>query len=907
MPTPLLSTKFFIPRPRNSIVLREQLFEMLRKGSQGKLTLISAPAGYGKTTLITSWLATQELPVGWFSVDAGDNNCYHFFSYFLTALHKMDLRVGSTLLQMLQSPMPPLQDVFVELLLNEITSFSQECILVIDDYHLINNSVIHTIFRQVIENSPKELHIIICSRAELPFSVSKLRSSDELLELTQKELSLTLSECVSYMNIVMKAQLQKEDIAILRERTEGWLAGMQLAALSLRVQSDKVGFINSLKGDNRYIGDYLVDEVLLHTPANLQDFLLQTSILDRMDASLCNYVLQIENSHELLDSIDKRRLFITPLDENRKWFRYHHLFREMLFTRLTHKSPEIFAELYARASDWYAAENMKEEAADYALDGKDYSRAAVLIKEIGLPLLGYGRWKQLLNWFDRIPETEFQKQYGLWSTYFMTMINAGLIASAAKKIDQLYLKDLEALGASDNEINIVRGELAAVKGVLTLHSKANPLQAKESLKVAREYLSGDVSFRRVFANNNYGVSCLFLGEVENARKIFEQNVAWGKTNRFSLSRVMGTSYLADAIAMSGDLQMAHELFQDTVRYVHEIGLQHGAVFSKANLGLGNLYYEWNKLAEAKLVFIEGVRLAEQGGYLDQLLPGCAALARIQILQGDLPGVQATIQRARAMADKYDNPADAISYINAIEADMAHQRGAHTMVDNWLIYRKYNSSSVPSLFWQYEQTTLARVLAAKEEYNEMGEVIKPVWELALRQKRTKDIIFCEVIMAKCLFMKGEPLPAMAILQKALFQAAPNKFVRTFLDEGMVVISMIKQLLNTRGDRKPNSEECPTDYLYFLLDQVGKDTLEASTDGATASRARTLSKSSEGMEPLTDQELHILPMLEAGYPNKQIAQKLNISSNTVKYHLKNIFGKLGVVNRTQAARIIRKEAQ
>jgi LuxR family maltose regulon positive regulatory protein len=698
----------------------------------------------------------------------------------------------------------------------------------------------------------------------------------------------------------MGVGLQPGEIAILKDRTEGWLVGLQLVALSLRGQTDPVGFIHSLKGDNRYVGDYLVDEVLLRIPVDLQDFLLRTSILRRMEASLCNFVLQIENSQELLESVDKQRLFIIPLDDNRQWYRYHHLFGEMLYARLVRRSPEIMAGLYQRASAWHTVHGMKEDAVDYALDGSDYAQAAVLIKEIGLHLLSHGSWNQLLNWYGRIPETEFLRHHDLWLTYFMALINAGFITVAAKKVHEINVKGFSEPRISNEDLNRVKGELAAVQGVINLHSKVDPSQAKEMLKVARECLSGDVTIPWTFATFNYGVSCLLLGEIEEAQEMFEESVALGKRNEFSLARTMGTSYLADTMAMTGNLRMAYELFQDTVRYVHEVGLQQGAVFSKANLGLGSLYYEWNKLDDALHYLTEGVRLAEQGGYLDQLLPGYAALARIQSMQGDLAGVQTTIHRARRMAESYGDPPVAVSFINAIEADMAQQRGDLFIVDNWLTSRKKSSPNTTNLFSEYEQATLARVLATKGDYYTVCEVIRPIREPALRQGRVKDAISCDVTMARCLFMKGEPLPAMAVLQSALFAAESNHFVRTFLDEGGVIISMIKQLLASGGDRKPNSEECSTDYLYFLLDEVAKNTLKAST-------SHPLPSSVEGLEPLTDHELHILHLVEAGYPNKQIAQELNISQNTVKYHLKNIYGKLGVVNRTQAARAIRNGAQ
>ena len=456
MSTKFITTKFFIPQSRKKIVNREYLINLLNDGIDRKLILVSAPAGYGKTSLIVSWLEKQQMPVTWVSIDSGDNDFYRFFGYMLEALHRVIPPVGKKLLHLLESAMPPSEDDFVELVLIELSTLSTDCILTIDDYHLINNPDIHKSFFQIIERSPKELHFIICSRTDSPFSISKLRSSGELLELTQRELCLTLDESNIFMNNIMEMGLQPADIAILHERTEGWLVGMQLAAISLTNSTDPTRFIHSLKGDNRFIGDYLVDEVLLYCPQNLEDFLLRTSLLYRMEASLCNYVLQIDNSQEILESIDKQRLFIVPLDEKRCWFRYHHLFGEMLFARLSRRSPELISDLYHRASEWKAAHGMQEEAIDYSLKANDFTRAGALIKEISINLVSQGRWNQLLNWYGRIPEIEFRKLHELWMTYFMTLINVGSINEAAKKLQDLITSDLKVLNLSDELMNRVR-------------------------------------------------------------------------------------------------------------------------------------------------------------------------------------------------------------------------------------------------------------------------------------------------------------------------------------------------------------------------------------------------------------------------------------------------------------------
>ena len=331
------STKFYIPRPRRNIVRRQRLFAQLHDGVDNKLISLCAPAGYGKTTLVTSWLASLELPIAWVSADEADNDIYRFCVCLLESLRENDLLGRDRFRQMLRSGAPPSQDSLATLFLEEIAGLRTDCILVIDDFHAITNPAVHAVFRDIIERSAPQLHFLICSRTALPFSVSKLRAQSDLTELGQQELSLTLEETGLYMNMVMGSGLKAADLAILYERTEGWLVGLQLAALSIRDQQDPSAFIQNLKGDNRYIADYLIDEVLARIPEDLQDFLLRTSVLKEMSAPLCNFVLQIDCSQDMLEALDHRRLFTVPLDEIRQSFRYHHLFRDMLFDRLCRK------------------------------------------------------------------------------------------------------------------------------------------------------------------------------------------------------------------------------------------------------------------------------------------------------------------------------------------------------------------------------------------------------------------------------------------------------------------------------------------------------------------------------------------------------------------------------------------
>jgi LuxR family transcriptional regulator, maltose regulon positive regulatory protein len=892
------STKFFIPRPRRNIVRRQRLFGRLNESADGKLISVCAPAGYGKTTLVASWLASQERPVAWLSVEESDNDIYRFCLCVLDALRAHQLLAGDQLRQMLHSAAPPSEASLPALLLNELAGLQAECILVVDDYHVISDPAVHDLVHRTIEQAPSELHFLFCSRTGLPFAVSRLRVRSELFELGQQDLGLTLEETGLYMNMIMGVGLKAADVAELHRRTEGWLVGLQLAAISLRDHADPAAFIQNLTGDNRYIADYLVDEVLGQIPADLQDFLLRTSALREMSGPLCDAMLEIDYSQDLLEALDRRRLFIIPLDEIRQSFRYHHLFRDMLFDRLERRSPGLAVTLYQRASAWYSANGSKETAVEYALLAGDFAAVRGLLVEIGPGVLYRGNWTQLLSWYEELPERLFLDAPELWLNYLMTLINAGAILTASRKLDKMEAEDLERKIVSETELAVASGNLAAVRGVLDLHSRADAVQAIGSLAKARERLPRVINIDAIFAEFNYGAACLLAGEYKQGRVSLERSVEWARQENVSLGALIGMSYVAGALALAGELRAAHQLLQAAGRYAHEWGLQEGAVFAKANLELGRIYYEWNQLETAAHYLGEGIRLAEQGGYLDQLLTGYVDFMRVQLLQGDAAGARETVERLRAIVEKYGNPPVGLSVYEAARADLALQLGDLGVANRWADRYQPAPGNPYTVYAEYQQLVLARLLSHRDDNSGMCRVISPMRERAAEQGLRAATIFYDVMEARCLFMGGEPENALGLLESALAAAEPDQFIRTFLDEGGVVISMIKQLLTARkADSSQGS--ISLEYLHRLLDEAAKDTVKASTGHAPAGGV-------EGPVALTSQELKVLELLEGGCTNKQISAELSISLNTVKFHLKNIYGKMGVANRTQASRALREKS-
>ncbi len=890
------STKFYIPRPRRNVVRRQRLFSRLSEGVDCKLIAVCAPAGYGKTTLVASWLAGVELPVAWVSADEADNNIYRFCVCLLDSLREKNLLAGDRLRQVLQSGAPPSPESLATLFLDEIATIQDECILVIDDYHVLASPAVHSLTRQIIEQSVPQLHFLICSRTQIPFSVSKMRAQSELFEVGQQELSLSLEETALYMNMVMGVGLKPADVTILHEHTEGWLVGLQLAALSIREQQNPAGFIQNLKGDNRYIADYLVDEVLAHIPAELQDFLLRTSVLKEMNAALCNSVLQVEYSQDMLEELDRKRLFIIPLDEIRQSFRYHHLFRDMLFDRLCRKSPELLRNLYQRASAWYSQAGQKETAVEYALAAGDEQAVVTLLGEIGPEVLYRGNWDQLLGWYDKLSEPVFLDVPQLWLNYLMTLINVGAITRASQKLAIMEAEDLTAKGLAPEDAKRIQANLAAGRGVMHLHSRADPVAAKKSLAIAREMLPHDVNIDLVFAEFNYGAACLMAGEFQEGRGAVERSVEWAKQTNVTLGALIGMGYLAEAATMSGDLPRANDMFQSAFRYAYERGLQEGAVFAKANLGLGRLCYEWNDLDQAGQYLARGVSLAEHGGYLDQLLTGYVDLMRVQFLQGQMEDMQHSLDGLRRIVEKYGDPPAALAYYEAARAAFAIQRGDLGVASRWASQYQQAADGQNTRFSEFQQALLVRVLGLRDNSMKLCPMLQPMRDWAASDGRLAAMISYDVMAAKCLFMNGEPERALEMLDHVLGLAEPGQFVRTFLDEGGVVISMVKQLLAARTGANKN-DGASAEYLQHLLNEASKETAKRRPSQAEPG-------SVTGLASLTSQELKVLQLLEAGYTNKQISIELSISLNTVKYHLKNIFGKIGVTNRTQASKALRE---
>ena len=410
MPGALLETKLYLPTPRAGLVPRPRLLERLDAGGAAKLMLVSAPAGFGKTTLLADWLAARssaapgDRTVAWLSLDRGDNDPVSFWTYVIAALRTVVPEVGANELALLASPQPPPIQQVLTTLLNDLGATGSDIVLVLDDYHLIDAREIHEAMAFLLDHAPPRLHLVIASRADPSMPLARLRARGELVEVRAAELRFTSDEAAAYFNEVMGLQLTTQDVVALEGRTEGWIAALQLAALSMQGRDDVAGFIAGFAGDDRYIVDYLVEEVLQRQPGPVREFLLQTSLLARLSGSLCDAVTGGGGGRAMLEALDRGNLFVVPLDDRREWYRYHHLFADVLQSRLAEESPDLVETLHRRASDWYAGNGEPAEAIEHAFAGGHFDRAADLV-ELAYPALARDRQESILrHWLELLPE-----------------------------------------------------------------------------------------------------------------------------------------------------------------------------------------------------------------------------------------------------------------------------------------------------------------------------------------------------------------------------------------------------------------------------------------------------------------------------------------------------------------------
>ena len=910
----LLITKLCIPPVRPERVSRPRLIERLNAGLLGRgsnfarrLTLVSAPAGFGKTTLVTEWLSGIGLPRTWLSLEEGDNDPVRFFAYLVAALQGIDRDIGQAAQAMSQAPQPPPPEALLTSLINDLATVPHVFILVLDDYHLIHTLPIHQMLTFLLEHQPPKLHLVIASREDPPLPLARLRARGQMADVRQADLRFTTDEAADFLRRVMGLELPPADVATLHRRTEGWIAGLQLAALALQGpltlqgsvpsqgRADAHRIVQSFTGSHRYVLDYLIEEVFRQQPAGVQDFLLKTSILDRFTAPLCDAVLEIGerqpkvasgphaedlqicrfadldfadwSTQQVLEYLECNNLFVVPLDESRQWYRYHHLFAGLLRHRLELEMEDV-APLHRRACRWYADHSYPADAIRHALAASDWEEAASLIASVSGDMLSRGEVVTLLGWYRALPDAVVLADPKLCLEASWPLILSDQIDTA-----ESYLAHVEHV-ALENEIPSLMGAIAVARAHIA-RLRGDDARVIELSERALSLLpEDDLSSRSVVAVN-LGIVQWFCGRLGEAERALLEARRAGRGSRNAYARWAASAFLGRMQAARGRL---HQAAASGRRIIQQGG--QSPVVAVAHFDLGRLLYEWNELEAAADHLQRGIELARRGGSAEFEAGGSASLAFVKQAKGDPSAAQAALQKADQLVEHPGVSPPTRLYILASHAVVALGQGDLDTAS--LIVEQFPTLEEAGSFPDYLYSMLirARLLLAQGRRAVAAAQLEALHEMASRAGWQSTVTRTRALQAVVAPTHDE---ALTFLAEALALAEPEGYVRAFVDAGEPMAALLRQVAASQG--------IGADYARRLLAAFSGPGLPSGLKPETV-QPETL------VEPLSGRELDVLHSLAEGHTNQEIAQSLCVSVNTVKTHLKNIYGKLGVGNRRQA---------
>lgn len=899
----LLSTKFHIPSRRGELVRRARLFSQLDQGLGHKITLISTPAGYGKTTLASSWAGSQDPPGAWLSLDSEDNDSARFFSYLYAALAAAYPRITSQVL-----PVPETLELdqaagLAANLGNALAALTEEVTIFLDDYHNVHNGAIHAFLQHLVEHLPAHAHLYLLTRIDPPLPLARWRGRRELLELRSFELRFSSPEIKNLMGLLTGLDLSAENLAVIEAKTEGWATALVLAALSLNKQSDVQQFIHSFDGRHEYIADYLTEEVLAGLPAAWQSFLLQTSILQFLSKDLCDAVTRRDDSQVLLAALERENIFLYALDPRQQWYRYHPLFRELLQKRLQQMDPGQIQFLYSAASRWHEEHQQINQAVYYAQAGSDNQQVHRLIEAHILDTVLAGEFYQAQTWLDLLPPA-------LAAANPVFCIAQAWVAIRNRSLAQVrdHLQRAENLLAADAHPadpgqSRLRGHLAALKAVIARTAGQSPEQQQEHIHQALAVIPADNEALRGLLKMRLGFCYLDLGREQEAERLFEQLTPASGSNG-SRYNYYGAVYARTVLAhLQGRLQDVRAICEAALqqsRQAAPIPWQATTVQGYAHIALGMVQLEWNQLDSAEYHLQRGLTLNAASGLAELQVKGTYAMGRLFAARGE-PLIPVGAHRSPG-----DMPPSLSAYAAALQAHLwllavRNEPENQDLIDRLVQWAETQSLGQPEgydLDWQVKrQLIFIRAVLALAEINQPVRRATDLEGVAAHLAKLEascqargwvDRVLENLIVRSLVLKKlGQVNSARESLKTALALAKPPGYLRIFLEQG-------GELLNLLYELSASSEPCAS-YARQLLSQAAI----LQRDPA----AQQLKQDGNFIEALTAREIEVLTLVAAGLTNREIGLALSISPGTVKRHTANINSKLNAHNRTQAVAIAR----
>jgi LuxR family maltose regulon positive regulatory protein len=845
---------------------------------------------------LSEWIAMQggssagsPAATAWLSVDKEDNDPERFWTYFVAALQTVQPDLGQRCLDMLETGKAPSIKAVLTTLVNEISEAKRDFVLVLDDYHEITSRSVHESLAFLIDHLPPQAHLVLATRVDPPIPLARLRVRGQLNELRAADLRFTTDEAAAFFNDIMELGLTTDNVKALDSLTEGWIASIRMAAISMQGCENIPTFIADFAGTHRHIMDYLVEEVLGRQEAGVQQFLVQTSVLDRLSAPLCNAVTGWDSGQEILDHLQLANLFVVPLDESRKWFRYHHLFSDLLRDRLQKTQPDLISVLHGRASTWFDHEGLTSEAIQHALAAKDVERAADLIESVAVPLISQGKISAPQGWLEKLPEDVILSRP--WLCIGLANVRSArgqltavqpLVEAAESLLSRVQTDGTARDAKADRR---VRNHLTALRIPLVL-ARGEIDEAIRLCHEALEQLPDDQPTVRCTLALYLGLAHWMKAEMPKAMLYLEEAAVYGQTTGNFFITLVAMGHLADIYIRQGRLRQAAETSRKAVR----LGTEWGGgeplpATSYAHICLAQILYQWNEIGEAIHYVNRAIELGRQGVQMTIAVIAVPGLAPLTELAGQTTALSDALDELEGVAAASHSAM--MSRVSAAwRARLSLARGDMSAALQWAATRESprNDSDEGLEFpLEFEYLTLARLKIARGQLHGVPAMLERLRKKAEEEGRIGSVIEILVLLATTLRAQGRTDEAMTTLQRALSLGEPEGFVRIFVDAGEPMAELLRSAL---------ARQVMPDYVSGMLASFGTATGRDGSIPFSGPRVKPT------IEPVTGREMEVLRLLAAGSSNKQIAEELVLVTGTVKAHLLNIYRKLDVHNRTQA---------
>lgn len=891
MAIPILSTKLHIPAPRADLVRRSRLIERLNAGLRRKLTLVSAPAGFGKTTLLAAWVDQCPHPVAWISLDERDGEPLQFLAYLVSALQTIEPSLGELVLGALSTSQPPAIDALLTTLLNDIATVPDDFLLILDDYHTLVSAPVDDALMFVLDHLPSQMHLVIATREDPQLPLARLRVRDQLTELRAADLRFLADETAHFLNQVMGLRLSTEDVAALENRTEGWIAGLQLAALSIQGRADDTAaFIRAFTGSHRFVLDYLLDEVLRRQSEVVRHFLLQTSILERLNGALCDAVTGGTASQKTLETLERGNLFVVPLDDTRGWYRYHHLFAGALRNHLLSAHPDKVPALHQRACDWYVQHDLPQDAIRHALAAEDFERAAGLLESIWTVMDENYQSATWLDWAQALPEAVILSRPLLCLGYGRSLSYAGELEAAERwfQAAESWLnrpadeqQTITAAAARQMRLLPAYVRISRAYSALALgDARATLRHARQTLDVVIE--EDHLSYIQAVALS--GIARWVLGDLAAAEQTLSDFIAHMRSSGRIQDGIELVFVIADMQITRGKLSTAYQTYDEAFKLLADLGNPLLMGIEDLHRGISELYREWGKLdtAEDHLVAAEELteHLVIRPDWRHRL---GITWARLKMTQGDLSAALTWLDEAQA--HYFRTPLPDVRPTAAIRARIWIKQGKLAMARDWARQGQITPDDEITYLHEYEFITLARLLLAEyrvsqsiDGFQRAQHLLARLWDAAHAGGRLGSTL--EILMLRALLhdAQGDITAALAALEHALVLAEPEGYLSLFIDEGEPMRQLLRRAV--QQDRLP---EYTTRLLAAFESPAGQP---IPTQPLT--------------EPLSEREQDVLRLLHTDLTGPEIARELIVSLSTMRTHTRSIYGKLGVNSRRAAVR-------